>query len=159
MKSFIFWNITQCNPLKVNRRFGGTCQLHLQSRRINRAEHTCFRVGFLLDLFLDPEDGCDMFLQNFGWISADYKELHPIRHNSSISELLACKSTRHFIRGKHLTWIWFQWAIYIFRNLFVAYKYLFLFTGDNGKTGLLSVVENFERCYSGLTGRITMTAV
>jgi hypothetical protein len=30
MKSTIFWDITPCSPLKVNRRFGGTCRLHLQ---------------------------------------------------------------------------------------------------------------------------------
>jgi hypothetical protein len=28
----IFWDITPCSPLKVNRRFGGTCRLDLQSR-------------------------------------------------------------------------------------------------------------------------------
>jgi hypothetical protein len=30
MKSTIFWNITPCSPLSVNRRFGGTSRLHLQ---------------------------------------------------------------------------------------------------------------------------------
>jgi hypothetical protein len=39
MKSFIFWHITPCSPLKVNRRFGGTYHPHLQSRRISRAEN------------------------------------------------------------------------------------------------------------------------
>jgi hypothetical protein len=29
MKSSVFWDIT---PLKVNRRFGGTCRLHFQGR-------------------------------------------------------------------------------------------------------------------------------
>jgi hypothetical protein len=32
----IFWDITPCNPLKVNRQFGGTCHLRLQGRRINQ---------------------------------------------------------------------------------------------------------------------------
>jgi hypothetical protein len=27
MKNSIFWDITPCSPLKVNRRFGGTCRL------------------------------------------------------------------------------------------------------------------------------------
>jgi hypothetical protein len=36
MKSSIFWDITPCtcSPLKVNRRFGGTCCLHLQVGKI-----------------------------------------------------------------------------------------------------------------------------
>jgi hypothetical protein len=33
MKSTIFWYITQCSPLKVNRRFRGTCRLHLRISR------------------------------------------------------------------------------------------------------------------------------
>jgi hypothetical protein len=30
----IFWDITPCSPLKVNRRFGGTCRLNIQGERI-----------------------------------------------------------------------------------------------------------------------------
>jgi hypothetical protein len=45
MKGTIFWNITPCSPLKINRRFVG---------------------GFLLGLFFDPEDGGDIFLRNGG---------------------------------------------------------------------------------------------
>jgi hypothetical protein len=41
MKSTIFWDIKPCSPLSVNRRF-------------------------LLNLFLDPEDGGDVFLRNVG---------------------------------------------------------------------------------------------
>jgi hypothetical protein len=33
MKSFIFWDITSCCLLKVNRRLGGTCRFHLQGRK------------------------------------------------------------------------------------------------------------------------------
>jgi hypothetical protein len=33
MKSTIFWDMTPCSPFSVNRRFGGTYHLHLQSRR------------------------------------------------------------------------------------------------------------------------------
>jgi hypothetical protein len=33
MKSIVFWNMTPCSPLSVNRRFGGTYRLHLQGRR------------------------------------------------------------------------------------------------------------------------------
>jgi hypothetical protein len=55
MKSTIFLNITQCSPLKVNRRFGGKYLLHLQGRRISRARTsvkaviaTCFYAGSCL---------------------------------------------------------------------------------------------------------------
>jgi hypothetical protein len=37
MKSFVFWDTMPCSTLKANRRFGGTCRLHLQCRRISRA--------------------------------------------------------------------------------------------------------------------------
>jgi hypothetical protein len=57
MKYTIFWDITPCSPLKVNRRFGGIYSLLLA---------TCFYAGFLLGLFFDPEDGGDMFLRNVG---------------------------------------------------------------------------------------------
>jgi hypothetical protein len=30
MKSSVFWDITPCSPLKVNRCFGGTYRIHLQ---------------------------------------------------------------------------------------------------------------------------------
>jgi hypothetical protein len=33
MKSIIFWDMTPCSPLSVNRRFGGTYRLRLQGRR------------------------------------------------------------------------------------------------------------------------------
>jgi hypothetical protein len=36
MKTSTFWDITPCNPLKVNRRFGETCHVHLQGRRISQ---------------------------------------------------------------------------------------------------------------------------
>jgi hypothetical protein len=39
MESTNFWDMTPCSPLKVNRRFGGTCCLHLQGRIINRARN------------------------------------------------------------------------------------------------------------------------
>jgi hypothetical protein len=36
MKSSTFWDITPCIPKKVNRRFGGTCRLLLQGRRLSQ---------------------------------------------------------------------------------------------------------------------------
>jgi hypothetical protein len=39
MKSIIFWDITPCNPLKVNRSFGETYRLHLQGLKISRVRN------------------------------------------------------------------------------------------------------------------------
>jgi hypothetical protein len=68
-------NITPCSPLKINRRFGGACRLHLQwqiiSRERNQRENR-WQAG--LGLFFGPEDGSDMFLRNFGWLSTDTPE-------------------------------------------------------------------------------------
>jgi hypothetical protein len=38
--SSIFWDITLCSALSVNRHFGGACHLHLQGRRRNHAVRT-----------------------------------------------------------------------------------------------------------------------
>jgi hypothetical protein len=35
MKRTVFWDITLCSPLKVNRCFGGTYHRHLQGQRIS----------------------------------------------------------------------------------------------------------------------------
>jgi hypothetical protein len=39
IKSTIFWDITPCSPLNVNRRFGGTYRLYLQGRRISQTRN------------------------------------------------------------------------------------------------------------------------
>jgi hypothetical protein len=39
MKSSIFWDISPCSPLKVNRRFGETYRLNLQNRRISHVRN------------------------------------------------------------------------------------------------------------------------
>jgi hypothetical protein len=36
MESAIFWDITPCRSLSVNRRFGGTYRFHLQGTKISR---------------------------------------------------------------------------------------------------------------------------
>jgi hypothetical protein len=33
LKIIIFWDITPCSPLKINRRFGGTYRFHLQAEQ------------------------------------------------------------------------------------------------------------------------------
>jgi hypothetical protein len=84
VKSTIFWDITMCSPLKVDRRFGGACRFHLQGRRISGALlSTFFQAGFLLGVFFEPEDGGDMFLRNDGWLSRDYTVLYPRREYAS----------------------------------------------------------------------------
>jgi hypothetical protein len=35
--SLVFWDKKSCSPLKVNRRFGGTCRLHFQGQSISQA--------------------------------------------------------------------------------------------------------------------------
>jgi hypothetical protein len=70
MKSYIFWDITSCGPLKINRCFGGTCRLNLHDRRIRQEKigkaFYLLHAGFLLDLFFAPEVGGDLFLRNVG---------------------------------------------------------------------------------------------
>jgi hypothetical protein len=51
MKSSIFWHITSCSSLKVNRHFGGTYYLHLQGQRISQeisTNETLFVTCFML---------------------------------------------------------------------------------------------------------------
>jgi hypothetical protein len=36
LKGSIFWDITSCCPLRINRRFGGTCRLKLKTRIKNQ---------------------------------------------------------------------------------------------------------------------------
>jgi hypothetical protein len=62
IEDFYLLGLTPCNPLEVSRCFGEICHLLLQGRRRASVLPTCFHTGFLLDLFLDPEDGSDMFL-------------------------------------------------------------------------------------------------
>jgi hypothetical protein len=76
-ESYIFWDITPCSPLSVNRRFGGTGRLHLKGHRIIHARNQLeagskksssgyFLTGNVLVLFFDPEHGGDMLLRNVG---------------------------------------------------------------------------------------------
>jgi hypothetical protein len=39
LKNSIFWDITPCSPLNVNRRFGGMFRLRLYGRRISQARN------------------------------------------------------------------------------------------------------------------------
>jgi hypothetical protein len=81
MKNTIFWDITPCSPLEVNRRFGETYRLHLQGRKISQRE-TSLKAGGKL------EDGDEMFLRNGGWLSTDYTALYPRRWYSLIQSVV-----------------------------------------------------------------------
>jgi hypothetical protein len=77
----LFWDITQCSLLTVNRRFGRTCRLYLQDRALLV---TCFRAAFLLSLFFDPEIG-GKFLRNVGGLSTDYTAFYPTRQETQFT--------------------------------------------------------------------------
>jgi hypothetical protein len=79
-------DIQPCSPLKVNRRFGGTYYLCLQSRRLSQAKnrHEGSRNAvFFIGLFLDRDDEGDMFLRDVDWLSTDCMALYSRCKNSS----------------------------------------------------------------------------
>jgi hypothetical protein len=57
VKVSVFWDIIKCSLLKVNRRLGQICRLHLQGRRISQVSCYILHAGFLLGLHFDPEEG------------------------------------------------------------------------------------------------------
>jgi hypothetical protein len=59
--SAIFWDVTPCSPLSINRRFGGTCRLYLQGQKISWARNQRESSSFY---FFDLEDAGNMFLRN-----------------------------------------------------------------------------------------------
>jgi hypothetical protein len=61
MNSSVFWHITPCSLLKINKRFGGSCRLHHQSRK---KSHSTNQLG-------------DTLLGNVDWLSADFRALYP----------------------------------------------------------------------------------
>jgi hypothetical protein len=65
MNSSVFWDITPCSPLNVNRRFGGICRPYL-----------------FLGLFFDPEDEGEIFPRKLLWLSADYTTLYGARDSA-----------------------------------------------------------------------------
>jgi hypothetical protein len=80
MKSPIFWDITPCSPLKVNRRFEATCRPHLHGRRKSRARNKHMLSLWFLGLFLYPDEG-DMLLRNVDWLSETYTALYPLMYS------------------------------------------------------------------------------
>jgi hypothetical protein len=81
MKSSVFWDITPCSPLKVNGQFGGTCHLHLQGLGICQVRNWRGSrwQAEQLGIFINPEDGGDIFLRNVCLLSTDYTASYPRR--------------------------------------------------------------------------------
>jgi hypothetical protein len=91
VKSTIFWDITPCSPLSVNRRFGGTYRLHLQVRKNKFNKKSAWKqvesrskLVYCGTYFFEPEDGGDMFLRKVGWYSTDYVALYHRRSYSLV---------------------------------------------------------------------------
>jgi hypothetical protein len=69
MKCCILWDTALCSQPKVNWRFGGVYDVHLQAQRIcqTRDQHevgtkqSLLHAKFLLRILLDPEDGGDIY--------------------------------------------------------------------------------------------------
>jgi hypothetical protein len=103
MKSCIFLDITTYNLLKVNRRFGGTCRLHVQSRRI-RQERNKREADSKQSWRWE-----DTFLRYFGWLSTDFTMRYPHNHlcdslKSNKNLLLLRSITNHKTVDVAVTW-------------------------------------------------------
>jgi hypothetical protein len=84
MQSSVFWNITPCNLVKVNRHFEGTYRLHLHSQLVSQATNNmkqlsacCLLPALFFDLLFYPEYEGDVFLRNFASISPNYTAFYP----------------------------------------------------------------------------------
>lgn len=66
MKNSIIWGLTPYTLLKVIRRFGWTCDLHIEGWTVSQESFGCclLDAGFLGFLLLNPEDADGMFLRN-----------------------------------------------------------------------------------------------
>jgi hypothetical protein len=69
-RSSVFWDIAPCSPLKVNRRFRGTCYLHLllQGRKISEARNQN-EIGSMRSWFVG-------FQRTIGWYIPEARSLH-----------------------------------------------------------------------------------
>jgi hypothetical protein len=70
MKSYTFWDITLCSPLKMNWRFGETFPILLQGFRVRQKG-------------LQSEAKTWLLLRNLGWLSTEYLALYSRRQNFS----------------------------------------------------------------------------
>jgi hypothetical protein len=114
MESLVFSHITPCNPLKVNRRLGGTCCLHLQGGRIsqarnwNEASSRCYSSTLKLEAICSSETPVDIQRTTLHYIPEDINLHNPCwgnpksynvltaLHCSVISWLVQCNGNKHF---------------------------------------------------------------
>jgi hypothetical protein len=86
-RSKIVWDVTQCSPVKVRRRFWGAYCLYLHGRRVcqatNQPAGRLLLTGFFLSSFLDCEGEGSMFLRKLREFQSDYAPLNPRWHYSS----------------------------------------------------------------------------
>jgi hypothetical protein len=79
-RSSVFWDITPCSPLEVNRRFGGILRFHLQGRILSQARNQ-HKVG----------SKQERWNGDFQWTSWRYipedRNLHNLRCENFISYL------------------------------------------------------------------------
>jgi hypothetical protein len=96
--SSIFWDVTPCSPLKINRSFEGTCGLPLQGRRINQARNQrgsrwkawfCLPPAFTLVCFLAYSSTLKMEATFFSETSVDFQRTiwRYIPHDTAFSFL------------------------------------------------------------------------
>jgi hypothetical protein len=63
MKSSVFWDITPCSPLKVNRREEYVSSV-FRAEELRETRNQRGKQSFLLGFYFDPENGDDMILRN-----------------------------------------------------------------------------------------------
>jgi hypothetical protein len=103
MNNAIFGDVAPCRSC-VNRRFGGTCHLHLQGRK-NRERGTSVSrwlqtseessASILARGFIYPEDGGDTFLRNVGLHKIYRAPLSRRQHSSGIFMATTVRITNH----------------------------------------------------------------
>jgi hypothetical protein len=120
MKSTIFWDITPCSPLSVNRSFGGTYHLHLQGPSIRRARNQresrwqaeqYARRNFGL---CRKREGSGRMELSSGWLACrtEWNHQHPLAltseptgdKNQSLGWLW--KGAVYWSRKKKTPWLW-----------------------------------------------------
>jgi hypothetical protein len=114
MKSSVFWDITQCSPLKVNRRFGVTCLLHLQGKRQARHQHevTLFATSFMLVSCLSYSSTLKMEVTCYSETSLDF-QLTTLRYIPEDRNLYLSKGSdpdpgsHTDIHNLHIKWSFF----------------------------------------------------